>query len=177
MERIATYGSLLGRAIAITTIMHQNRYGLNGRKTAYASPMKLFSALAASGVDCEVIDVCRNGHSRTGEVLPILVALLSQYEVQSYESIDYRNDQDIELTNVLTASGLPLWSYDQFSREGLSVLDRFMKSGANTAAMLADTGSFHRRRKVLGGLLFRVESQLVLKRQNLSIWIWLSKQW
>ena len=169
LMRIGERGALLNRGLAVVNVMEQNRYGRPSGKSAYVSPNAIWSALARAGCDADLIETCKAGHRKTGETLPMLVALLAQNEPGECGPSTCGVD-DSELTEtVILPNGVPSYAYDMFSREGLLVLDRFLKTRCETSRLLADTFGPAQRRKVLGGLLFRTESGLVRRRRQAMI--------
>ena len=169
LMRIGGWGAVLNRASAIVNLVEQSRYGRPDGNLVQVSPTAIWSVLSRAGCAPDLIEVCKAGHRKTGETLPMLVALLAQNEpCGSLAPVEHADDPDLTET-VLLPNGVPAYAYDMFSREGLAVFDRFLKSRCETARMLTDAIGPAQRRKVLGGLLFRVESGLVRRRRQAVI--------
>jgi hypothetical protein len=124
----------------------------------------MFEALGDAGVEPAILELCQRGFRRTGEALPIMMALASLALPTKHMQVLM---DDTFPPVALTSLGLPTFCLDGFSREGRAALARFLHRQCRTTSWLEAHAPADRRLLVLAGALFRIEGALVRKR---TIW-------
>lgn len=128
------------------------------------NPDAVFNTLFEAGWPNTLVEVCREGFRRTGEVLAPFVLLLSQavaHEVSVVLPDDLPEEQLI--------GGIPGWAFDQYSREGKAALRVFLNGPAPTALWIRAQIAETHRLTFLGNLVFRAEGGAVDRRLRWSL--------
>jgi hypothetical protein len=128
------------------------------------NPNAVFNTLFEAGWPNTLVEVCREGFRRTGEVLAPFVLLLSRDIVGEVPSI---LPDDVPEERLI--GGVPGWAFDQYSREGKAALRAFLNSSADTAAWMRANIAQTEQLPFLGNLVFRVEGGAVNQRLRWSL--------
>jgi hypothetical protein len=123
----------------------------------------LFAALSAI-LFPELIEIAREGHRRSGEVLPIFMALLApqlRYEVASVE--------DDDMPPEIMLGDVPGWCLDVYTRPGRAALARLIEGSTQTALWVRAHIPRRHRVTFLGTIVFRLEGQCVRYRLRRGI--------
>ncbi|MWB77967.1 hypothetical protein GLS40_08030 [Pseudooceanicola sp. 216_PA32_1] len=145
------------RALALTYILGTDRPGhpLPAHRGEAALAVDLLDEL---GVAPTTLAICRECVKKTGEALPLLVALLA------LENGLRADPTDDPMPPEVLIGDLPGWALDQFTREGKAALTRLAATTSGVAAMTAALVPKPERVRLLGRLLFRVEGSLLTNR-------------
>ncbi len=148
------------RALAFLYLLGIRRpCGLSARR---GEPSRAFDLLDEMGVAATLIAVCREGHKKTGELLPPLIAMLALHDGLR----DGASEDEIPRENWV--GEVPCWASDMFTREGRSALARLLKTNAGVAELVRARVHEPLRLNFVGQLLFRVEGG-VLKRRTRGV--------
>lgn len=152
-----TAADLHHRALALTYILGTDKPGhpLPAHRGEAALAVDLLDEL---GVAPTTLAICREGVKKTGEALPLLVALLA------LENGLRADPTDDPMPPEVLIGDLPGWALDQFTREGKAALTRLASTNSAVAAMTAELLPKPERVRFLGRLLFRVEGSLLTNR-------------
>ncbi|KKC32652.1 hypothetical protein [Devosia psychrophila] len=123
------------------------------------NPDAVFNTLFEAGWPNTLVEVCRVGFKRTGEVLAPFVLLLSRDIANQVSTI-----VPDELADEQLISGVPAWAFDQYSREGKAALRSFLGGSTDIARWIREEIAEGDRLSFLGNLLFRVEGGAVDRR-------------
>lgn len=168
LERISEPGALLAKAIAAGNLSGARR---EQREATVSVPTAaLWDALEHGGCENQLRTLCRAGHRKTREALPVLLAAIASARHLACPSETAGTpivDDDGGITpSSLLQSGVPVYALDMFSREGKAVIYQFLRGRSETARWVRDHIQVAGRAAFLGGLLFRVESGLVRRRRR-----------
>lgn len=145
------------RALALTYILGTDKPGhpLPAHRGEQALAVDLLDEL---GVAPTTLAICREGVKKTGEALPLLVALLA------LENGLRADPTDDPMPPEVLIGDLPTWALDQFTREGKDALTRLLATNSGVASMAAALVPKSERLRFVGRLLFRVEGSLLSNR-------------
>ena len=159
LEMITGKGALPERAIALWFAIGTHRCRSMVLRERRGDPHGVLDALCDLGFPESVVEVCRVGLTKSGEIMAPLLILLWQ-ELQSSSS---RIEPD-DLPEEVMIGVVPCWAYDMHTREGKQAIARFLKMDCETTRWFSDLVPISRRKHLLGGMVFRVESGLVDQR-------------
>jgi hypothetical protein len=140
--------------------------GTHPRQTKHLSarrgePAALFDGLCEAGLPHTAVEIAREGFRKIGEPLCPFVALLCPLALTEAPTIE-----DDEMPPGSMIGGIPSWTYDLYSREGRSALQRFLQTDCETARWVRDQVPAGQSVNFLGTVVFRVEGGLVRKRSR-----------
>lgn len=118
-----------------------------------------FSTLADLGVSPSLIEITREGFTKTSAMLSPFVALLSLENGVTGNPV--ANDPTPVETSV---RGVPSWAFDTYTRPGRTALRRLLKADAGLSEWADAHLPRNGRVSVMGELLFRVEGQCLANR-------------
>ena len=122
-------------------------------------PNTVFDCLSDQGIPDTMVEICRAGFRKTGEILcPMLIPIWQR----SQDCRTTTRPDDLPADELI--QGIPCWTFDTHTREGKHALARFMKTDCETARWIRGNVSGYRRTRFLADLLFRVEGGLVDRR-------------
>ena len=159
LREVRSASSLPLRALALWYANGTDRYRAPDLRERKGQPGAVFDALSESGYPDSVVEVCRMGFKKCGEILPPFVMLLWQELQRSAGATEPE-----PLTEDEMVGPVPCWAYDMHVREGNRAMALFLQSGCETARWLSTHVEPGRRVRTLGEMLFKVESGLVAKR-------------
>lgn len=116
--------------------------------------------LNAAGVGPSITWMAQEGSKRTGTLLPLFMALLSQQN-----GVNEFNPDD-EMPEEIDIAGLPGWALDMFTREGKASIRHLLAGQSEVARYLRDSFPVAGRTRLLGEAVFRVESGLLRNRSD-----------
>lgn len=122
-------------------------------------PNSVFDYLSDQGVPDTLVEICRAGFRKTGEILCPMLIPVWQHSRNCNTTVEPDILPPDELIN-----GVPCWVFDTHVREGKQALARFLKTNCETARWIRGNVNGYRRSRFLANLLFRVESGLVDQR-------------
>ncbi|MFC1672604.1 hypothetical protein ACFL12_00480 [Pseudomonadota bacterium] len=164
LEIITGDGDLPRRALALWYAMGTDRYRGDGLQKRRGEPQAVLDALCDHGYPDTVIEVCREGLKKTGEILPAFLTLLWQELEHSDSHVEPDSIPPEEIIN-----GVPSWAYGFHTRDGKGSLRAFQNMECETTRWLRDTVTLKDRGHVLGEMLFRIESGGVDRRLNWDV--------
>lgn len=147
------------RALALWFAMGTDRYRGDRLSHRHGDPQAVFDALCERGSPDTVVEVCREGLKKTGEILPAFLPLLWRELEHSGSHVEPDDMPPEEIIN-----GVPSWAYGYHTRDGKAALRTFRDTDCETRLWLQDTVQAKDQGRVLGELLFRVESGCVDRR-------------
>lgn len=112
----------------------------------------------------DLVEIAREGHRRSGEVLPIFMALLSPH--LQHEPVSVEDDDAPPETMV---GPVPGWSLDLYTRPGRAALARLINGPTRTARWVRARIPPRQRITFLGTVFFRLEGQCVRRRLRWSV--------
>lgn len=151
--------SVEARALAMWLALGTDRRPSTHLTYRRGNPDAVFNTLFEAGWPNTLVEVCREGFRRTGEVLAPFVLLLSR-DIAGEVSAILPDD----LPEERLIGGVPGWAFDQYSREGKAALRVFLNSGADTALWIRANIIGADQLPFLGNLVFRVEGGAVDRR-------------
>lgn len=158
--RVATgRGDLVRRAIAAWYAVGTGYRCSPFLRPRNGSPSGFFDHLCEVGIPDSLVEVCREGHRKNGEMLgPLLCLLAAEQEKPGLQTVDD------DLPAEVLCSGVPGWALDVYSHEGKAVLRSFLNSPAESARWVREHLPPAARPSFLGGIIFRVEGGLMRRR-------------
>jgi hypothetical protein len=112
----------------------------------------------------DLVEIAREGHRRSGEVLPIFTALLAPL-LQGHQS----TVQDDEIPAEVMIGPVPGWAIDIYTRPGRAALARLIEGPTRTARWVRVHIPRRQRIEFLGTIVFRLEGQCVRRRLRWSV--------
>ena len=126
-------------------------------------PENTFDALRDADYPGSVVEICRMGLKRTGCMLPPMFLLL--YPLRGSGQPVAEDDLMPPETKI---GDVPSWVFDVHTRSGLTAFGRYRRRSERMKAFLAEhAGPSANLNRIVGGLVFRVESGLL---KNRLIW-------
>ena len=149
--------NLYHRALALVYLLGTDRPGhpLPPHRGEPALGLDLLDEL---GVAPTTLAICREGLKKTGEALPLLVALLALENGLREDTADHPIPPEVFVGDV------PGWALDMFTREGKAALSRLLCTNSSVAELVSSLVPEPRRVRFLGRLLFRVEGSVLANR-------------
>lgn len=123
----------------------------------------LFAALAEI-LPPHLVEIAQEGHRRSGEVLPIFMALLAPQLQPEMTSM-----QTDEMPAETMVGSVPGWSVDVFTRPGRAALVKLIEGSTRTARWMRLRIPRRQRVVFLGTIIFRLEGQCVQRRLRWSM--------
>ena len=136
--------------------------------SSVGDPTAVFDWMNEMGEPHSVVEIAREGHRKTGEVLAPFVALLSSAR---REAITF--EWDDEFPPQVMIGQIPSWALDMYTREGRIALVRFLKGKTETARWVRGNMAAQERINFLGNIVFRVEGGLCRRRLRWKTADWL----
>lgn len=152
-----TTNNLHHRALAVVYLLGTDRPG-HALPAHRGEPGLVFDLLDELGVAPTTLAICREGHKKTGEALPPLVALLALENGLRAEPTDDPVPPETLIGDC------PGWALDMFTREGKAALTRLLSTNAGIAGMASALIPKPQRVRFLGQVLFRVEGGVLANR-------------
>jgi hypothetical protein len=118
----------------------------------------LFAALAVI-LPRHLVEIAREGHRRSGEVLPIFMALLSPHLQHERVSVE-----DDDTPPEIMVGAIPGWCLDMYTRPGRAALAQLIEGSTQTARWVRAHIPSRQRVTFLGTTIFRLEGQCVRRR-------------
>lgn len=154
---------IIERALALSLAVGSNGRPSHSPPTRRGSPQAGFDHLCEAGLPHSIVELCREGYRRTGEVLAPFVALLSR---------ETRGDTTIvsdDFPPEAMVGDVPGWALDMFVREGRHALKLFLTTDAPTSRWIRQHVLPSKQVDLLGQLVFRCEGGLLNDRLRWSI--------
>ncbi|MGY3472741.1 hypothetical protein [Bradyrhizobium ottawaense] len=107
----------------------------------------------------EFVEIVQEGHRRSGEVLPIFMALLARDLRHELASV-----QDDKIPPEIMIEAVPGWCLDVYTRPGRAALAKLIGGSTNTARWVRAHIPPRQRITFLGTIVFRLEGQCVQRR-------------
>ena len=152
------------RALALWYAVGTNRRNSGVLRERRGTPQAAFDALCEQGFSNEVVEVCREGFRKSGEVLSPFLALLWREAQQTARSVEPDDLPDEEMIG-----GVPSWVYDMHVRDGNRAMARFRETDCDTARWIREAKPERDRPAFLASLLFHAESGLVDRRLRWAV--------
>lgn len=167
--RIEERGSALWLALGT----HQK--GVTGLPVRRGQPKASFDLMTDLGWPHTLVEIARAGYAKTGETICAFIPLL----LADWRSLDRGGestcpspqstrwlvrDDAIAPPTKDTALGIPLFAFDQFTREGQRAMSQFLRGSSETARLVRKHIDVDDRRSVFGFLLFYADSSLMAQR-------------
>lgn len=159
LDRVASKVALPERGLALWYAVGTYRCRSSLLRERRGDPQAVLDALCQRGYPETVVEVCREGLRKSGEILPPFLILLRQ----AVRRVARHTEPD-DLPDEEMAGGVPCWAFDMFVRQGNQAMARFLKTGCETVRWLDDHYPDRGRNRFLGGMVFRVEGGLVDRR-------------
>jgi hypothetical protein len=131
-----------------------------------------FSTLADLGVSPSLVEITREGFTKTSAMLSPFVALLSLEN--GVTATPVANDPTPVETSV---RGVPSWAFDTYTRPGRKSLGQLLKSDARLSEWADTHLPRNGRVGVMGELLFRAEGQWLKGRADGPLAVNLRDRW
>jgi hypothetical protein len=147
------------RALALWLAIGTDRRPSPRLQSRRGDPTAVFNALRETQLPAAVVEIVREGLSKTGEVLCPFFALLWPVRQDQTATIE---DDDFPPEALI--GDVPGWAYDVYSREGRAALANFIEGRTETARWVRDHVPSRQRVAFLGGIVFRVEGGLLCSR-------------
>lgn len=129
----------------------------------HGDPSALFARLDEI-LSAGLVEIAREGHRRSGEVLPIFMALLAPHLQGEFTRV-----QDDDMPADVMVGAVPGWCLDIYTRPGRAALATFIEGSTRTARWVRLHIPQRRRVEFLGTIIFRLEGQCVQQRLRWSI--------
>ncbi len=159
LERITGRGALPERAIALWYAIGTHRCRSSVLRERRGDPHGVLDALCDLGFPDSVIEVCRTGLTKSGEIMAPFTALLWR-ELQR----SARHAEPDDLPEEEMIGPIPCWAYDMHTREGKMAIARFLNTNTETARWMTGHIPSNKRTRILGDMIFSVEGGLVDRR-------------
>lgn len=118
----------------------------------------LFDTLAVI-LPRHLVEIAREGHRRSGEVLPIFMALLAPHLRDELASV-----RDDEIPPEIMIEAVPGWCLDVYTRPGRAALAKLISGSTNAARWVRAHIPPRQRITFLGTIFFRLEGQCARRR-------------
>jgi len=152
-------GVLPDRALAIWYSIGTDRCPSSMLRERRGEPQIVFDTLCDSGFPDTVVEIAREGFRKSSAILcPLAVLLWREVERSA------RHAEPDDLPGDEMIGEVPCWAYDMHVREGNQAMARFLEADCDTTRWIAAHVPPRERVRLLGGVLFRVESGLVTNR-------------
>ena len=159
LKRIICANDVGEQALALWYAVGTHRFNSDKLRERRGEPNMVFDYLSDQGVPDTLVEICRAGFRKTGEILcPMLIPIWQR----SQDCRTTTRPDDLPADELI--QGIPCWTFDTHTREGKHALARFMKTDCETARWIRGNVSGYRRTRFLADLLFRVEGGLVDRR-------------
>jgi hypothetical protein len=160
----ASDAELPHRTLALWYAMGTNRRTSDVLRERRGDPRLAFDALCEKGFTNDVVEICREGFKKCGDIIVPFLILLWEEAQKSEQSIEPDDLPDEEMIG-----GVPCWVFDMHVREGNRAMARFRQKDCETTRWLREVKPERDHRALLGSLLFHVESGLVDRRLRWSV--------
>jgi hypothetical protein len=151
------------RALAAWFLLGTDRRPTPRLARRHGDLISLFTALREI-LPPDLVEIAREGHRRSGEVLPIFMALLAPYQSRLTAGV-----QDDEMPSEMMAGPVPGWCVDLYSRPGRAALAKLIEGSTETARWVRAHIPPRQRVALLGTIVFRLEGQCVRRRLRWSV--------
>jgi len=156
---IGSKSSLPEKALALWYAIGTHRcrsFVLRERK---GDPHAVLDTLCEKGFPDSVVEVCRVGLTKSGEIMAPFTALLWPEFQSSSQNVACDKMLQIELIG-----DIPCWAYDMHTREGKLAINRFLQANCKTSRWLSNLIPATKRPRLIGNMIFRVEGGCVDQR-------------
>ncbi|WP_368506932.1 hypothetical protein [Bradyrhizobium lupini] len=120
--------------------------------------VSLFAALGEI-LPADLVEIAHEGYRRSGEVLPILMALLAPHL-----QLELTSMKDDDMPAEVMVGPIPGWCIDLYTRPGRAVLAKFIEGSTRSARWVRLHIPPRKRVEFLGTIIFRLEGQCVQRR-------------
>lgn len=107
----------------------------------------------------DLVEIATEGYRRSGEVLPIFMALLAPQLRPEFATV-----LDDDMPPEIMIGDVPGWSVDMYTRPGRAALARLIAGSTQTARWVRAHIPSHQRVNFLGTIVFRLEGQRCRQR-------------
>jgi hypothetical protein len=163
LDQAATRAALPERALALWYAVGTVRCRSTVLPRRASDPQAAFDGLCERGYPEAVAEVCREGLKKGAEVLAPFTLLLWREAQRSASHPGHHVEPD-DLPEEDMIGIVPSWAYDMHVREGNRAMARFLETDSETTRWASDRVPRGQRVRLLGWLLFAVESSLVTRR-------------
>jgi hypothetical protein len=164
MKIAASAETIESRAIALWYAIGTDRCPSDRMRLRKGDPATAFDMLAYKGYPDTVVETAREAFRKSNEMMPVLLSLL----VREWQSSECKIIPD-ELPQETMIGRVPCWVLDMHVREGNRAMTLLLKRGGRFAKWHDKHVGSSRGVRVMGSLLFRIESGLVDRRINWEI--------
>lgn len=107
----------------------------------------------------DLVEIATEGYRRSGEVLPVFMALLEPQLQPEFATV---HDDDMPPETMI--GDVPGWSVDMYTRPGRAALARLIEGSTDTARWVRAHIPSRQRVNFLGAIVFRLEGQCCRQR-------------
>ena len=159
LEIIAGKCALPERALALWFAIGTHRCRSKVLQERTGDPHGVLDALCERGYPETIIEVCRTGLTKSGEIMaPFLILLWRELQkTTSHSEPDSLPEEEM-------IGEVPVWAYDMHTREGKQAIAQFLKMDCETVRWLSGLVPPAKRNHLLGNMIFSVEGGLVDRR-------------
>ncbi len=159
LDRAASRAAVPERALALWYAVGTVRCRSTVLPRRASDPQAAFDGLCERGYPEAVAEVGSEGLKKGAEVLAPFVLLLWREAQRSARHVEPDDLPEEEMIGIV-----PSWAYDMHVREGNRAMARFLEADSETTRWASDRVPRGQRVRLLGWLLFAVESSLVTRR-------------
>ncbi len=164
IEHIVSSCNLEKRALALWNAVGVNSFNASRLRERKGEPQATLDALCDYGLPDTLIEVCREGYRKSGEIMsPLLILLHCEFDA------DIATVKPDKLPPEELIGETPSWAFDMHTREGRSALTRLQHSQCEIARWLRETVPPKKRTGLFGHMVFRVEGGCVDRRLRWAI--------
>lgn len=150
------YGKFLTQALAIWYAVGTDRCRSPVLPERKGDPDVVWEFLAKSDIPTNAVEIAREGFRKSNSILCPFVSLLLLSAGEATHEITADDLPEEELIG-----GVPCWAFDVHVREGNQAIARFLRTDCETIKWIVQHIPRQERFRVLGSMLFRIESGLV----------------
>lgn len=159
IEQVTGNNDLIHRALALWFAVGTNRCRSPVLKSHKGDPQTVFDALRETNIPDNVVEIAWEGFKKSNSILCPFLILLWPGAQQTTSHVE-----PDELPEEKMIRDVPCWAYDVHVREGNQALARFLKTDCATTRWIVQHVPRKEQFRILGSMLFRVESGLVNQR-------------
>lgn len=151
--------SLTERALALWYAIGTDRCRSPVLSLRCGAPLVVWEFLGESGLSENALEVAHEGFRKTNSILCPFALLLVPDAGEATPEIERDKLSEEEMID-----GVPCWAFDVHVREGTQAIARFMRTECETTRWIIRHIPRHDRFRVLGSMVFRIESGKVDRR-------------